>query len=764
MSVQLLFRKLVFAQVLLSLMAFCFAEQRPELLLAAGALCALSWYVVEGPNGRPLPAWIIMTGAIIASLWLLSSLYFHNTNIIVAVGHFTIWLQILLLYGPKTNREYGEILALSLLTMMGASLLTVSLLFGLLLTAYCILGLFSLLVFYLKNSNDHVTEAHRAAAPRDEDVHRPAAVVGRNHRRHFQAVAVAVGLACIVIASMVFLLFPRTNQTEWQVANLNPFQRTRAGFSGRVDLTGPAPSTSGTRTAVMHLTAERQGRTIKGGDESFLLRGAALDQYDPGSRVWSRTIADYGETYTPLTEGAATLDPAAQSEPSMAVRIVLRHPSTSTLFSIYPTSRIESDDFDAISLHPVDQQLQISGQPPEGTVTYTVRTPLDPSVVEPAPDTERRVFTRARGVDGAPSLAIEPYASTWTVDVQRIRAHTLGVIRRQGLERDPDAETDANDLRIADAIAGYLREQYRYTLHNPSPPHGRDPITAFIFESRQGHCELFAAAMVAMTRSIGIRSRVVTGYHVSEYNRVGGYYVVRENDAHAWTEVRDATGRWHTFDATAPEAVASEHRADQSLLGMVRELYEHLEYAWIDSFAAFNAESRGNVLQRGVRSVRDAGDRAMQAAKSWVGWWRDWRWHATLDWLDFVLVGGVLTVLVGGGAAWLRTRRRRRYHARVLGLNGQSSDEQRQLLDALGFYVRTVDLLCAHGHDRPTWQTPGAFVQSLHIQLPHAAAPAEELTRLYYELRYGGRPHDDDRRRRAAAALANLETALQSPA
>ena len=42
-------------------------------------------------------------------------------NPIVPLGHFTMWLQILMLYGKKTNREYGEIMVLSMMQMIGAS-------------------------------------------------------------------------------------------------------------------------------------------------------------------------------------------------------------------------------------------------------------------------------------------------------------------------------------------------------------------------------------------------------------------------------------------------------------------------------------------------------------------------------------------------------------------------------------------------------------------------------------------------------------------
>ena len=42
--------------------------------------------------------------------------------------------------------------------------------------------------------------------------------------------------------------------------------------------------------------------------------------------------------------------------------------------------------------------------------------------------------------------------------------------------------------------------------------------------------------MVMLCRSVGINARMVTGYHGGEFNSIGGYYIVRCRDSHAWVE------------------------------------------------------------------------------------------------------------------------------------------------------------------------------------------------------------------------------------
>jgi transglutaminase-like putative cysteine protease len=49
---------------------------------------------------------------------------------------------------------------------------------------------------------------------------------------------------------------------------------------------------------------------------------------------------------------------------------------------------------------------------------------------------------------------------------------------------------------------------------------------------------------------------VVTGYQGGEYNDFGGYYIVRQSDAHAWAEVWIKDKGWLRIDPTAAVAPA----------------------------------------------------------------------------------------------------------------------------------------------------------------------------------------------------------------
>lgn len=113
----------------------------------------------------------------------------------------------------------------------------------------------------------------------------------------------------------------------------------------------------------------------------------------------------------------------------------------------------------------------------------------------------------------------------------------------------------ATDRDFVDAVLRKLnREEFHYTLQ--PPPLGNNPVDRFLFDTRRGFCEHYASAFAVMMRSVGVPTRIVLGYHGGELNPMGGHLIVRQSDAHAWTEVWLEGLGWYRIDPTA--AVAPE--------------------------------------------------------------------------------------------------------------------------------------------------------------------------------------------------------------
>jgi transglutaminase-like putative cysteine protease len=78
---------------------------------------------------------------------------------------------------------------------------------------------------------------------------------------------------------------------------------------------------------------------------------------------------------------------------------------------------------------------------------------------------------------------------------------------------------------------------------------------ALTLSRRSGSCRDFAALFLDATRSLGIASRFVTGYHTSYANEAGA------GSTHAWAEVYLPGPGWKGFDPTAGVVTGSEHIA-----------------------------------------------------------------------------------------------------------------------------------------------------------------------------------------------------------
>ncbi len=124
---------------------------------------------------------------------------------------------------------------------------------------------------------------------------------------------------------------------------------------------------------------------------------------------------------------------------------------------------------------------------------------------------------------------------------------------------------NTNDEALVNDLLKYFREMpFYYTLRPPLP--GPDPVDGFLFDTRTGFCEHYAAAFVVLARAAGIPARIVTGYQGGERNPLGDYLIVRQRDAHAWAEIWTAGLGWHRVDPTAavvPDRI--EHGMDAAI-------------------------------------------------------------------------------------------------------------------------------------------------------------------------------------------------------
>lgn len=114
-------------------------------------------------------------------------------------------------------------------------------------------------------------------------------------------------------------------------------------------------------------------------------------------------------------------------------------------------------------------------------------------------------------------------------------------------------ERAGSDMAFAGAVLDYFTEQPFYYTLQPAVL-GQNAIDQFLFETGQGFCEHYASAFTFLMRAAGIPSRVVTGYQGGEINPYDNTLIVRQYDAHAWSEIWLEGQGWVRMDPTAAVA------------------------------------------------------------------------------------------------------------------------------------------------------------------------------------------------------------------
>jgi len=292
--------------------------------------------------------------------------------------------------------------------------------------------------------------------------------------------------------------------------------------------------------------------------------------------------------------------------------------------------------------------------------------------------------------------------------------------RSRELARRMRASAATDEAFIRDVLQLFRDQAFYYTLTPPKLE--RDSVDDFLFNTRRGFCGHFASAFSAMMRAAGLPARVVAGYQGGDWNPVGGYLIVRQSHAHAWSEVWLAGRGWTRIDPTAavaPErvergldaAMAEDEpvpgrllrRSD--LLWQAQLLWDNANARWNDWIVRFSAERQEKLLQD-------------------LGFERpDWRQ------LGFLLGTG-LALGIAVLSAWLAWEFR-------------SRPEDAATRD----YRRFLAHLASHGIDRAPWEAPRDLLRRVRKLRPDLAGQAADITESYLRLRYAPSPASDEAQR-----------------
>ena len=132
---------------------------------------------------------------------------------------------------------------------------------------------------------------------------------------------------------------------------------------------------------------------------------------------------------------------------------------------------------------------------------------------------------------------------------------------------------------IIQTVKNYFSENFFYSLNRKTVyPRGKY-FYNFLYNTKKGHCELFATSTVLLLRAAGIPARYVVGYLVDEYSPLEGNYIVRARHAHSWTIVY-FNEAWHVLDTT-PSVWAPLEAENASSLEPIIDFFSWLRYRFL---------------------------------------------------------------------------------------------------------------------------------------------------------------------------------------
>ena len=483
--------------------------------------------------------------------------------------------------------------------------------------------------------------------------------------------------ACVLLAQSVplmlvlFLLFPRVSGPLWGLP-----RDAFAGVSGLSDTMTPGSITSLVLSDAVAFRVRFESEIPRAKD--LYWRGPLMWDFD--GRTWSAQsfvytaprIAAQGD----LVKYEVTLEPHNR-----------RWLFALDLPAVAPPHSIVSTDYQLYSVRPVNNRLR-----------YDMAS-----------------FLRARF--GAVESRFALNRALRNPSRLNPRAQELGRVLRQ---------KHVDDEGIIGEMLGMFRRNFVYTLE--PPPLGEHPVDEFLFSTRSGFCEHYASAFAVVMRAAGIPTRIVTGYQGGEVNALGNYLIVRQADAHAWTEVWLNGRGWVRVDPTfavAPVRVdtgisAAVPRTDPlplmvrtplAILRQVRQTWDYMANAWNQWVLGYTPERQRSLLANA--GLDDA------------------TWEK-LTAILFVLAGFVVAMFTALALRQLKTR----------------------VQDPVKIaYLKFCDKLRRKGLPRDPAEGPVDYARRVERQRPELAPAVEPITRLYVALRYGAES--------SAAALVELQRRIR---
>lgn len=647
------------------------------------------------------------SAAVVALVFGLVDYFFMSRDLIIASAHLVILVQTIKLFSLNGNRDYYQLYGLSFFGLISAAGLTLGLSFIFSFLFYLLMLTWTLILHHFKE------ETERAG-------------LNPNTGFYCSGATLLTGRFLMTVSLVAFLSFFITLAFFYTIPRIGfGYLRSRndarniSGFSKIVDLGVFGPVT-------LDLQVVMRVEVVPGRDFLWVRpvhwRGMVFDYYN-GQSWESRTLfnrlvrsgSNGGFRIRKRTGTGQILEQVFYMEP-LDIDVVFSLPGVFSLsgnFLYLKANRMGTIELPRFARRSV-------------RLNYRVRS----EIALTRDGREINTIGPPAGDDQDFSLQLpEPFQ-----DVRQLA---------QQITRDLE-----DDFEKAEAIEEFLKDRYTYSLdveRNPAYP----PIDDFLFHQKKGFCEHFATAMTLMVRSLGIPARLVSGFLGGEWNEFGGYYLLRQKDAHTWVEVYFPERGWVTFDPTPPGV------ADRPSLPLMTGLFQFVDalrlkwnryvinYRLGDQIVAVRTAHRKSI------HLTQTGQRLLEALKIHYRLWarKAPPWQKTLVFF--------LTVLGGSGFLCLVLKKWRR-----LIIPGKKTTQQPI---RVAFYREMVKMLEARGFSRTDGATPIEYAWQVIRSKGAAYSGVLDITYLYNCHRFGSGEISPDEMAYIRSTLNRLKNLPRRP-
>jgi transglutaminase-like putative cysteine protease len=626
----------------------------------------------------------------------LGDYFFLSRSFLGATIHLVLFAMVVRLFSLQKTRDHYMLAALSFGMVLAAAVLTVGSVFLLSFAGFLLVAVITFVLMEMRHSV--VSESTHALDPRGvaAGVLSPGVGVSPTQRMAYALLAIAPALMLMILAGsfLIFFLLPRVSSRY--LSAFTPTSDVSTGFTDRVQL-GRIGQIQQSNAAVMHIEIEND----LAGAYDLKWRGIALSSFD--GRVWTNS---YDQTQLrPAGDGSYRLaplrEPRGTADRSIRYRVLMEPLGTNVFFLAERPQRLMGT-FRQVSMDSGGAVFDIDADHPINR--YEAESQLaaiDSDELRVAPNT-------------VPSGMAE-YLKLPPLD-----------IRISNLAEKVTVSAPSNYDKAV-ALEQYLSTHFGYTLELPrSLP--QDPLADFLFVRKRGHCEYFASSMAVMLRSLGVPSRIVTGFRGGEFNDLTGQYVVRASDAHSWVEAYFPGYGWVSFDPTPAASVPT--RTGWSRLQLYVDAAASFWREWIINYDSSHQRNLGKDAANNSRHFFEEARRwiALQhrallrsARRAHGGFTR-----FPLRWLGWV---------VGLAAVLLTLVNLRHLLGEMRARSLRAHPERAPRESAALWYDRMVNRMARLGWRKSPSQTPLDFVAA--IQESALQKRVAKFTRAYESARFG---------------------------